>query len=94
MPVWVPLRVALAMASAPWREVTSAGALIDGCRVPAGYNVGMGTYSIQRNKTYVPQQSTFTPERWLVDSAATRTREILIVPALSWLPSASDRGAN
>ncbi|KAI9818756.1 MAG: hypothetical protein M1827_007576 [Pycnora praestabilis] len=69
------LRMAPAVASAPWREVTSAGALIDGCSVPAGYDVGMGIYSIQHNETYVPQPFTFIPERWLVNSSPSSTRE-------------------
>ncbi len=69
------LRMAPAVASAPWREVTPGGALIDGCRVPAGFDVGMGIYSIQHNETYVPLPFSFIPERWLVDSTATSTRE-------------------
>jgi cytochrome P450 len=67
--------MAPAVASAPWREVISAGALINGCRIPGGYDVGIGIYSIQHNKTYVPQPFTFIPERWLVNSTATSTRE-------------------
>ena len=66
--------MAPAVASAPWREVTSAGALIDGCQVPAGYDVGVGIYSIHHNETYFPQPFTFIPERWLVKSTATDTR--------------------
>lgn len=67
--------MAPAVASAPWREVTSDGALIDGCRVPAGYDVGIGIYSIQHNEDYFPQAFKFMPERWLVDSSAISTRE-------------------
>lgn len=69
------LRMAPAVASAPWREVMSDGALIDGCRVPAGYDVGIGIYSIQHHETYFPQPFKFMPERWLVNSSAASTRE-------------------
>ena len=69
------LRMAPAVASAPWREVTSAGTLIGGCRVPVGYDVGIGIYSIQHNENYFPQPFNFMPERWLVNSTATSTRE-------------------
>lgn len=69
------LRMAPAVASAPWREVTSAGALIDGCRVPAGYDVGIGIYSIHHNENYFAQPFTYMPERWLVNSTVNSTRE-------------------
>jgi cytochrome P450 len=69
------LRMSPAVASAPWREVAVDGTLIDGCSIPAGYDVGMGIYSIQHNESYVSQPFNFMPERWLVNSTASSTRE-------------------
>lgn len=64
-----------AVASAPWREVTSAEALIDGCGIPLGYDVGIGIYSIQHNSEYVSRPFEFIPERWLGGTANGTSRE-------------------
>lgn len=63
------LRMAPAVASSPWREVLPGGAVIDGCQIPAGLDVGMGIYSIQHNEMYIPEPFTFNPERWLPDQS-------------------------
>ncbi|KIA75653.1 cytochrome P450 [Aspergillus ustus] len=61
------LRMAPAVASAPWREATRpAGALIDGCFIPPGYDVGLGIYSIHHSERYFEDPFVFRPERWIV----------------------------
>ncbi|KAH8812508.1 cytochrome protein [Xylogone sp. PMI_703] len=69
------LRMSPAVASAPWREVTTAGTVIDGCVIPPGYDVGLGIYSIQHNRAYVPEPFTFIPERWIVDPTSGSTKD-------------------
>jgi cytochrome P450 len=69
------LRMNPAVASAPWREVTTAGAVIDGCPIPVGFDVGLGIYSIQHNNSYLSRPFTFLPERWIVGSTPASTRE-------------------
>ncbi|KAL6899905.1 cytochrome P450 [Trichoderma evansii] len=59
------LRLAPPVASAPFREVSKGGAIVDGHYLPAGANVGTGIYSIQHNEQYFPHPFEFIPERWL-----------------------------
>lgn len=59
------LRMAPPVASAPFREVTAGGVVVDGHYLPAGTNVGTGIYSIQHNEQYFPHPFEFVPERWL-----------------------------
>ncbi|KAL2850217.1 cytochrome P450 [Aspergillus pseudoustus] len=64
------LRMAPAVASAPWREATRpSGALIDGCYIPPGYDVGLGIYSIHHSERYFADPFVFRPERWIVDES-------------------------
>ncbi|KAL4870549.1 hypothetical protein BDV12DRAFT_207590 [Aspergillus spectabilis] len=59
------LRLAPAVASAPWREVIAPeGTVVDGCYIPSGYDVGLGIYSIHHNEKYFEEPFTFSPERW------------------------------
>ncbi|KAL4792643.1 cytochrome P450 [Aspergillus venezuelensis] len=69
------LRLAPAVASAPWREVLTGGAMIDGCYIPAGYDVGLGIYSIHHNEKYFSEPFNFKPERWLLGPESNTTRE-------------------
>ncbi|KAL4941785.1 hypothetical protein BDV06DRAFT_235814 [Aspergillus oleicola] len=69
------LRLAPAVASAPWREVLTGGAMIDGCYIPAGYDVGLGIYSIHHNEKYFSDPFTFRPERWILGFESSTTRE-------------------
>ena len=48
-----------------WREVEEPGTLIDGCFIPAGYDVGTSMYSIHHNEAYYPGSYFFEPGRWL-----------------------------
>ncbi|KAL4883331.1 cytochrome P450 [Aspergillus karnatakaensis] len=60
------LRLAPAVASAPWREVIAPeGHVVDGCYIPSGYDVGLGIYSIHHNDKYFEEPFKFKPERWL-----------------------------
>lgn len=61
------LRMAPPVASAPFREITSGGATVDGHYIPEGANIGTGIYSIQHNEQYFPHPFEFLPERWLAE---------------------------
>jgi cytochrome P450 len=61
------MRLAPSVTGAQWREVQTGGAIIDGQHIPAGYDVGTGTYALHHNADYFPEPFSFKPERWLVD---------------------------
>ena len=53
-----------------WRQVLSdnnggSGALVDGVRIPSGYEVGVGLYALNHNEAYFPDAWAFRPERFL-----------------------------
>ncbi|KAH7109592.1 putative cytochrome P450 [Dendryphion nanum] len=48
-----------------WREVQLSGATIDGQYIPAGYNVGVGVYSVHHNPAYYCNPTVYKPERWI-----------------------------
>lgn len=47
------------------RCIEAGGAVIDGHALPAGTNVGVGSYAIHHNPEYYPNPSVYQPERWL-----------------------------
>ncbi|RJE27123.1 Cytochrome p450 [Aspergillus sclerotialis] len=63
------LRLSPPAGSALWREVEEGGALIDGCHIPAGYDVAVGVFSVHHNPTYYPNPFRFDPDRWLTDGS-------------------------
>lgn len=63
------MRLSPSAASALWREVTDAGADVDGEFVPPGVDVGTCIYSIHHNPAYYPQPFNFRPERWIPKEA-------------------------
>jgi cytochrome P450 len=48
-----------------WREVQLGGATIDGQYIPAGYDVGVGVYSVHHNPAYYCDPTVYKPERWI-----------------------------
>lgn len=66
--------------SAPWREVLPRGITIDGHIIPAGYDVGVSTYSIQHNYIYYPSSFTYDPERWLDRSTKSEAARVAFAP--------------
>jgi cytochrome P450 len=59
------LRMSPPAGGALWREVEPNGAVIDGCFIPAGYDVGVGVYAAHHNPMYYPHPFKFDPGRWL-----------------------------
>ena len=57
------------------REVLHGGLEVDGLFIPQGVVVGTPHYTIHHNPEYYPDPFTFNPERWIVDSSPTVTRE-------------------
>ncbi|XPS96907.1 hypothetical protein M3J09_006156 [Ascochyta lentis] len=51
------------------REALSAGAEVDGFRYPAGTNLGVSAYALQRNPLIWPNPDEYHPERWLQDDS-------------------------
>jgi cytochrome P450 len=47
------------------REVLPGGMKIDGHWFPAGVDVGVGSYAVQRSPTNYPDPGRFIPERWI-----------------------------
>lgn len=77
------LRMSPAVGSALVREVvSSAGTTVDGQFLPAGMEVGVGTYAIHHNSQCFSDPFTYRPERWLETHAAResidRARSVLI----------------
>ncbi|RDW76333.1 cytochrome P450 [Aspergillus mulundensis] len=69
------LRLAPAVSGAMWREVLPGGLKIkmeehdvkeeDVLDIPAGYEVGIGVWSLNHNERYYPEPFSFRPERWI-----------------------------
>jgi cytochrome P450 len=47
------------------RRVLHGGLSVDGHQIPAGIDVGVPAYSIQRNGAYYASPHSFQPERWM-----------------------------
>ena len=60
------LRMSPPVGGALWREVCEGGVSINGRKIPQGYDVGVGIYSIQHNPAYYPDPFKYMPERWIV----------------------------
>lgn len=53
-----------------WREVSPGGASIDGESIPAGCEVGVGSYALGHNQVYFPDPFAFRPERFIGAASA------------------------
>lgn len=60
------MRLSPVVAQPLWREVESGGALIAGKRIPAGFNVGAGIYTLHHNSEAFPSPYTYDIVRWVV----------------------------
>ncbi|EON68661.1 hypothetical protein W97_07919 [Coniosporium apollinis CBS 100218] len=65
------LRLSPPVGGAPWREAQRGGANVDGHRVPAGYDAGVGTYAMHHSPQYYPRPFDYCPERWLGEGSWT-----------------------
>lgn len=57
------------------REVLPGGLEVDGLFIPQGVEIGTPHYALHHNPEYYPEPFTFKPERWIVGSSPTVTRE-------------------
>ncbi|KAL2814050.1 cytochrome P450 [Aspergillus granulosus] len=65
------LRLCPPVGGALWREVLPGGLAIPdhNIQIPAGYEVGTGIWSLNRNEKYYPEPLVFRPERWIAEEA-------------------------
>ena len=60
------LRLSPVVAQPLWREVENGGAMVAGQKIPAGYNVGAGIYTLHHNSDVFPSPYEYDIERWVV----------------------------
>ncbi|RFU28583.1 hypothetical protein B7463_g7751, partial [Scytalidium lignicola] len=60
------MRLSPPAGAAMWREVLEGGIVVDGQYIPAGYELGVGIYSLHHHPDPFPSPFSFRPERWLV----------------------------
>jgi len=66
------LRLTPPVGASLWRQALAGGVVVDGAAVPAGCDVGVGIYSVQRLEGVYAAAGEFAPERWLAAGAAER----------------------
>ena len=60
------MRLSPVVAQPLWREVESGGAMIAGQKIPAGYNVGAGIFTLHHNADVFNSPYAYNIERWIV----------------------------
>lgn len=68
------------------REVLPGGLEVDDMYIPEGVVVGTPHYTIHHNPAYYPDPFTFIPERWIVDSSPTVTKEAVELAQSAFCP--------
>lgn len=71
-----PLRMSPPAGGPLLREVGEGGAMIDGVRIPSGYDVAVGIHSIHQNAAYFPEPYKFNPNRWIKSSNKSEATEM------------------
>lgn len=66
------MRLSPPVGSSLWRRVLDGGINVDGTFVPAGCDVGVSIYSVQRCESLYPAPAEFVPDRWLVEGEEPR----------------------
>jgi cytochrome P450 len=75
------------------REVLSGGLQIDGLSIPEGIIVGVPTYAIHHNSSYVPYPFSFQPERWVAGSSPQISQDSVTTAQSAFAPfSVGPRG--
>jgi len=75
------------------REVLPGGLDIDGLHIPAGIVIGTPHYSLHHNPAYYPSPFSFTPERWIPNSAPEITKDAVALAQSAFCPfSVGPRG--
>jgi hypothetical protein len=60
------MRLSPVVAQPLWREVENGGAMVADQKIPAGYNVGAGIYTLHHNSGVFPSPYEYDIERWVV----------------------------
>lgn len=66
------MRLSPPVGASLWREALEGGIVVDGRFIPAGYDVGVGLWSMHHSEKHYAQPFEFVPERWMAQEPEAR----------------------